>query len=236
MAQIQTEATRRHAIVTTHLAQSTVELDHVYARAGRTLVEAFDHAGLLDQRLLCGHCLYVSDADIARMARAGCHVVHIPKCNATSGRMAPTVKLRDAGLNIALATDTQHGDMIELTRWALATARLQQGRVTDQWQPRDVFAMATINGARALGLSDEIGSIELGKRADLVVLDFRRPHLLPAIDPLRTLVHTAQGRDVEHVFVDGEHVVRDGRPTKVDMDAVIADASGVIERLWQRAA
>ena len=90
--------------------------------------------------------------------------------------------------------------------------------------------------ARALGLSDEIGSIELGKRADLVVLDFRRPHLLPAIDPLRTLVHTAQGRDVEHVFVDGEHVVRDGRPTKVDMDAVIADASGVIERLWQRAA
>jgi 5-methylthioadenosine/S-adenosylhomocysteine deaminase len=223
-------------VVNTHLAQSKVELERVRARNGRSPVEAFAEAGLLNERLLCGHCIYVDATDIARMAGAGVHAVHIPKCNAASGRLAPTPDLLAAGLNMTLATDTQHGDMIEVMRWALATARIGRGGIDDAWQPEAVFAMATSNGARALGLQEDLGSLTVGKKADLVAIDFRRAHLAPAPDPLGNLVHTGMGRDVEHVFVDGRCVVRDGRATLVDQDAIIAAARNAADRLWRKAA
>jgi 5-methylthioadenosine/S-adenosylhomocysteine deaminase len=208
----------------------------VKTRTGKTPAAVFDDAGLLNERLLCGHCIYLDEADTARMARAGAHVVHIPKCNAASGRLAPTPKLAEAGLNITLATDTQHGDMVELMRWALATARVQVGAVNEAWQPEHVFAMATRNGAKALGLGDQLGTLEAGKKADFAVFDFRRPHLVPGVNPLGNLVHTAQGRDVAMVYVDGRCVAEYGRPTLVDADEVLRDAQKTLEKLWRKAA
>ena len=236
LKRVATEAKLRDAVVNTHLAQSKVELERVRARNGMSPVETFAEAGLLDHKLLCGHCIYVDAPDIARMAAAKVHVVHIPKCNAASGRLAPTPDMLAAGLNMVLSTDTQHGDMIELMRWALATARIRSGKIDDTWQPELVFEMATINGARALGLESELGSLAVGKKADFVVLDFRRAHLTPAPDPLGNLVHTGLGRDVEQVFVDGRCIVRDGRATLVDQDAIIADANRVAQALWSNAA
>ena len=110
-------------------------------------MELLDELGLLNDRLLAGHCIHVDEADIARLGRSGAHVVHIPVGNAMSGRIAPTRRLIDAGAPICLATDTMHGDMIEVMRWTLAIGRLQAGFVADDWQPRDVFAMGTGNGA-----------------------------------------------------------------------------------------
>lgn len=89
--------------------------------------------------------------------------------------------------------------------------------------------MATLGGARALGLEAEIGSLRVGKRADFVAFDFRRPHVVPRVNLLGNLVHNAQGRDVEHVWVDGDAVVESGRPVKTDLDTILADA------LWKRA-
>lgn len=218
--------------VNTHLSQSQLEVDRVQARCGRTATQVLADCGLLNERLLGGHGIHLTDGDIALLAQARATVVHIPKCNATSGRLAPTPRLKAAGVNLALATDTQHADMVELPRWALMTARVQQGGVNDDWQPRHVFEMATLGGARALGLAHEIGSIELGKRADLVVFDARRPHWVPMADPLGTLVHCGQGRDVRHVLVDGELLVEDGRPTRVDLDEVCAEAEIAARPLW----
>jgi len=164
--------------------------------------------------------------------RVRAHAIHIPKCNAASGHLAPTPKLAVAGVNLALTTDTQHGDMVELMRWALATARVPQGGVDAGWQPAHVFRMATLGGAQALGLQTEIGSPEVGKRADFVAFDFRRPHLVPRIDPLGLLVHNAQGRNVDLVAVDGEVLVRDGRPTRVDPDEICVQAEQAARALW----
>lgn len=219
--------------VNTHLGQSKVEVERVLARTGKTSAQVLNDAGLLNNRLMAGHCIYVTDDDIALLAEAGAHAVHIPKCNATSGRLAPTPKLKAAGVNIALATDTQHGDMVELMRWALMTARVQQGGVNDTWQPKHVFEMATLGGARAVGMADCLGSLEVGKLADLVMFDFRRPHLTPRVNPLGTLVHTGQGRDVELVMVNGVVLVEHGQPTQVDMAEICAQAEAVCGELWR---
>lgn len=226
-------ASRAHSLrVSTHLAQSEVEVRRVRERTGKTSTEVLDDTGLLNERLMGGHCIHLTEPDARRMAAAGAHAVHIPKCNASSGRLAPTPMIKRAGVNIALATDTQHGDMVELMRWALATARVQEGSVDDEWQPNDVFRMATLGGAKALGLDAEIGSLELGKAADLVVFDANRPHLRPHVNPLGNLVHTGQGRDVRMVLVEGEMLVEDGLPTRVDMEAICAEAESASRALW----
>lgn len=232
LREIAAAAHARDLVVSMHLGQSQVEVERVRERTGRTSTEVLEEAGLLNPRLLGGHCIYMTDSDIERMARAGAHAVHIPKCNATSGRLAPTPKLKRAGVNIALATDTQHGDMVELMRWALMTARVQEGGVAEDWQPHHVFHMATLGGARALGLDAQIGSLEIGKQADLVVFDGNRPHLRPHVNPLGNLVHTGLGRDVRMVLVDGETLVEDGRPTRVDMDEICAQAEQACHELW----
>ena len=232
LREIAAAAQAHDLVVSTHLGQSRTEVERVKERTGRSSTEVLEETGLLNHRLMGGHCIYVSQGDVERMAKAGAHAVHIPKCNATSGRLAPTPMLQRAGVNIALATDTQHGDMVELMRWALITARVQEGGVDAQWQPHHVFHMATMGGARALGLDDEIGSIEVGKAADLVVFDANRPHLRPHVNPLGNLVHTGQGRDVRLVMVAGDILVEDGRPTKVDMDAVCAEAETAARELW----
>ena len=220
--------------VNTHLAQSQIEVERVRARSGRSPAEVLDAAGLLNDRLIAAHCIFLSEQDIARVGKAAVTVAHVPKGNATGGMVAPTPKLRRAGARLALGTDNMHADMIEVMRWALAIARIQEGRATEDWQPEDALRMATLEGARAMGLEADLGSLVAGKKADLVVVDFRRPHLTPCTSALGNLVHTAQGRDVEMVIVDGRVVVEDGRPTLVDEDAIRREAAAAARALWQR--
>jgi 5-methylthioadenosine/S-adenosylhomocysteine deaminase len=235
LQQIADYSERHDVRVTTHLSQSQLENRRIAEREGCSPAELLDSVGLLNDRLLAAHGMFMTDEDIRRAGDAGMSLAHVPKGNATGGRIAPTRAMYRAGINIALASDNMHADMIEVMRWALCVGRIQEGRVDDDWQPQDMFRMATLNGAKAMGLEHELGSLQAGKKADLVCIDMRRPHLVPCINPLGNLVHTAQGRDVAMVIVDGEIVVEDGRATKVDQDKIIADAQAASEALWQRA-
>lgn len=235
LRQIADASSRLNLRVNTHLVQSRKEVVQVKRRSGKTPPQLLEEVGLLNDRLLAAHCIYMDDDDIARCGRAGIHVAHIPKGNATGGAIAPTSRLRRAGARITLGSDNMHADLVEVMRWALSIGRIQEGKVDEFWQPEDVLRMATIEGARAMGLAGEIGSLEPGKRADIVVFDFRRPHLVPCVDPLGNLVHVGQGRDVEHVWVDGVQVVEQGRPLLADMEQIMADAQRASLGLWQRA-
>jgi len=219
--------------VNTHLAQSRAEVRQVRARSGRSPVEVLDAAGLLNDRLIATHCLFLDDGEIERIGRAGVHIAHIPKGNATGGTVAPTAKLRAAGAKLVLGTDNMHADMVEVMRWALAMGRVQAGGVPEDWQPAHVLQWATMGGAAAMGLDDQIGSLEVGKKADLVVFDFRRPHLTPLLNPIGSLVHVAQGRDVEMVVVDGRVLVEDGQPTLADMAEICREGQAAADRLWR---
>jgi 5-methylthioadenosine/S-adenosylhomocysteine deaminase len=222
--------------VSTHLSQSKLENAQILKRDGCTPTQLLERVGLLNADLIAAHCIHMTDDDVKRFGAAGATVAHVPKGNATGGAVAHTPNLRAAGANIALGTDNLTQDMAEQARWALANARVHLGRVAEDWQPEDAFAMATVNGARALGVDGWLGRLAPGYAADIVAWDFRRAHLTPLLDPLGTLVHDANGRDVQHVWVAGIQVVRDGGPLFADVERVRAEAQKAAEDLWVRAA
>jgi 5-methylthioadenosine/S-adenosylhomocysteine deaminase len=220
--------------VMTHLAQSYIEVEQVRRRDAMTPAEVLDDVGLLDDQLLATHCTVMTDSDIARAGRAGITVAHAAKVNMTGGYLPLTSKLRRAGAAVALGTDNMFGDMVETMRWTLVAGRLQEAAVNDFWQSRDVFHMATLGAAKAMGREHDLGSLAAGKKADVVLFDFRRPHLTPSRNPLATLVHAAQGRDVALVIVDGRIVVEDGHATQVDEAKIRRDGATAAAALWDR--
>lgn len=234
LCNIATLAEQHGLRISTHLAQSQDEVDWVRARHGRSPVRLLRDLGLLGPTLLAGHCIHVDEEDIALIADTGTQVVHIPLGNAVSGRFAPTHALRCQGALLSLATDTMHGDMIEAMRWALAIGRIQQGRVSEDWQPADVLQMATRQGAAALGMADSLGGIAVGQLADLAIIDTRHAHLTPCIDALGTVVHNGTGQDVAHVIVGGRLVVENHRSLLVDEEAIIARADEAVRAVWAR--
>ena len=221
--------------VTTHLSQSRLENRRILERDSCTPTELLDDVGLLNSRLIAAHGIFMTDSDIKRAGSVGINLAHIPKGNATGGHMAPTRRMHRAGMALTLATDNMHGDLIEVMRWALCIGRVQEGCIDDEWQPADVLQMATMAGAQAMGLSAEIGTLEPGKKADLVVLNMDQPHWVPKISILGNLMHVGQGRDITHVMIDGRWVIEGGRATLVDEEKIKAEAQQAAESLWTRA-
>lgn len=221
--------------VSTHLSQSRLENRRILERDGCTPTELLDDVGLLNSRLIAAHGIYMNEFDIQRAGKVGMNLAHIPKGNATGGQVAPTRKMHRAGIALTLATDNMHADLIEVMRWALCIGRIQEDGIDDEWQPHDILEMATVGGARAMGLETEIGTLEPGKKADLVVLNTDQPHWIPRINLLGNLMHIGQGRDVTHVMVDGRWVVEAGRAILVDEERIKSDAQRAAESLWARA-
>lgn len=227
-------AGRDGRLVHTHLAQSRQEVKQVAAAHGRRSSELLDEAGLLNDRLTAAHCIHLEADEIARMAAAGAYAAHVPSGNATGGQVAPVVDMVRAGVPITLCTDSKSGDMFEAMRTAIKVARI---RADGEFvlNAETVLAWATTGGAAALGLGGRLGRIAPGQLADLVVLDPSAPNLRPVVDGVGILVHSGAGANVRTVVCDGAVVVADGRPTRFDLDAVIADAQAVADALWARA-
>lgn len=232
LREVATLAAERDLILHTHLHQSPMEVEAVLARDGRRPVELMEEVGLLGPRLVAGHCIHMSDADIARFGRSGSHVAHVPVGNAAHGSVAPILAHEAAGAGITLATDTKSGDMFEAMRMALAATRIRGGGFVRS--AADVLGWATRGGAKALGLDDEIGRIAVGRKADLLLLDARQPNLAPLVDGPCLLVHSANGAAVDTVVVDGRVLLEGGRPTLFDGDEVVATAETVARALWRR--
>jgi 5-methylthioadenosine/S-adenosylhomocysteine deaminase len=219
--------------VHTHLSQLPAEIEAVKARTGLTPPQLMDKLGLLNDKLIAAHCIHMDRHDIELCGKAGMTVAHAPIGNAKGGRIAPIMELQEAGARIALCTDTFSGDLIEAMRWAISMQRInRQGNVLD---PKTVLGWGTRAGAEALGMGDQVGSLEVGKKADIVLLDNRSPTLAPLIDGYGVLVHSASGHDVDTVIVDGKVVLAGGRLTLADGDAIVANAQTVANTLWQRA-
>lgn len=223
-------AAKRTGNVHSHLAQSQGEVAVVKARDGITPAQLYDSVGLLDRRLIAAHCIWLEADDIARVGGAGVSVAHSPIGNAKSGTIAPILALRDAGARITLCTDGFTGDLFEAMRWAIAMQRIRGADFS--LKARDALRWATGEGAAALGMVAEIGSLEVGKRADILLVDATSPRLAPVIDGYGILVHSASGNDVQSVIVDGRVVIENGVLTTADGPALVRSAQHEAERLW----
>ncbi len=216
-----------------HLAQSQQEVAQIRTSYNKTPVAYLDELEILGPRTIAGHCIYLTEMDKELLASSGTQICHLSGSNAKGGMMAPIRDLIERGANVGLGTDNMAGDMIEAMRLAVCTARMRAEH-PQAMRAIQALEMATLGGARALGMQDEIGSLEIGKRADLIVVDFRKAHLSPVIDPIANLIYNGLASDVEQVFVDGEQLVKDGRSTRVELEEVLLEVQGRTEALWDK--
>ena len=220
----------RDGILTTHVSETAAENAGIRERYDATPTELLARSGWIerDLPLVVGHGVHLSAGDRELLAAGGAAVGHCPGSNLklASGAL-PWESLHDSGVRVGLGTDgcssSNDLDMWQAMRQAALLARLTSDR-PDVASAHEVLRAATIEGARALGLGDAIGSVEVGKRADLVLVDLEAPHLTPVHDVAALLVFAAGRGDVTDVLVDGMPVVRDRRSTRLDTGDLLARA------------
>jgi 5-methylthioadenosine/S-adenosylhomocysteine deaminase len=219
-----------------HVAQGLFEKEIISKRSGGlSPVKFLEQMGVLGNDVIAAHCVFVDDEDIEILAKTGTHVTHQPEGNAKYGLTAPLLKMKKAGINVGLGTDNMAADMIEVMRFAVCMGRVKE-QSAGALRAMDALEMATIHGARALGMENEIGSIEAGKKADLILVDYRKPHMVPLVDPVANLVHTGLGSDVDTVIINGQTLVEQGRVLVVDEAEVVRQAQDLAVRRWKEVA
>ena len=228
-------ADRSGARVVIHLAQSTAEVEAVQARAGLTCAAYLANLGLLAPDVVVAHATYLTRDEAELVGQQGTAVAHCPSSNAKlEGRVAPIGRLRAAGAVVGLGTDAaccnNSTDMFQEMKLAGLLNKVAAGDPA-VFDTTDLLRIATIDGARALGLDGLIGSIEVGKRADIIALDMTGAHVQPWHRDAPNLVYAARGSDVLAVWVNGVQLVRDGRPTRLDPSAILAEASRCAAKL-----
>src|SRR5438034_6564566 len=221
---------------TIHLSQSRPEVDFMVRHHGVRPPAFLDKAGFLGPRLFAAHCRYVDAGDIALLGRSGTIISHQAAMAANRGVIPPIAALRAAGCPIANGTDNNTNDLFEVMRVALLTERISRNDANPglRPQPEDMLEDATQGGARAVQQAKLLGSLEVGKKADLIVLDTQRAHLVPAGRIVSAWIHNGQPSDIESSMVDGQFVMRNRKVLTMDEDSIIAEANKVGRRIWNK--
>jgi len=191
----------------------------------------------LGPRLFAGHCRYLDSNEIALLGRSGTIVSHQAPMAANRGVIPPITALREAGCTIANGTDNNTNDIFEVMRIAMVTERISRASEATPGlrpQPEDVLEDAARGGAKATRNAKVLGSLEVGKKADLIVLDTQRIHLVPAMRIVSAWIHNGQPSDIESVMVDGDFVMRDRKILTMDEAAIIKQADEVGRRVWAK--
>ena len=224
------------AVFQIHTSEDATEDATVRGLTGMGVIEALGSIGSLRPGTVLAHSIYLSQEDIATIAASGAGIAHNPQSNMKLGfsRAAPVVAALAAGIPVGLGTDgAASNNDLDLFDEMDAAAKLQKHALGDPTAlpAETVFRMATMGGARVLNLHDRIGSLEPGKRADIVLVDTRRPGLTPLYEVYSHLVYAARGSDVSTVIVNGRVVVRDREVLTVDEEEVMERARGFGERV-----
>ena len=214
------------ALFCTHASETRAERDIIQDRYGRSVIAHLDDLDLLDARTVLAHCVWLDDADIDILARSGASVSHNPLSNLKlASGIAPVPELLAADIPVTLGTDGAiSGNDLDMWLAMRLGATLHRGATLrpDAVTTSQVVKMVTRDAAASLGAGDRIGSLEIGKAADMILIDTERAHAAPMFDPLTHLVFSCAKSDVRHVFVAGQQVVSDGALTGVDLDEVLA--------------
>ncbi|MEW6457942.1 MAG: amidohydrolase [Bacillota bacterium] len=218
-----------------HLSETRTEIEQIKAEYGCSPIALMEEIGLFHRPVLAAHCVHLSEVEIEILARRGVGVAHNPQSNMKlASGIAPVVRMLAAGVRVGIGTDgaASNNDlnMVEEMRTAALLQKVAQGDPT-VLPAGLVLEMATAGGARVLGLEDRIGTLEVGKRADVVLWRVNQPHLCPAHNYQAHLVYSAGRADVDTVIVDGHVVMRGRRVLTVDEETVLRQAERTARRL-----
>jgi 5-methylthioadenosine/S-adenosylhomocysteine deaminase len=230
---------QQHGVTRTmHLSQSPGEEASVQARYGMSSTAYLAREGFLGPDLVAAHWTFCSPDDIALLAQHDVQMVHTPASISRRGfHKALIGRIRDAGIRIALGTDNMSEDMFQAMAFGSIVHRTGRGREVEGGvspSPQEMLDTVTRNGAQSVGALDEIGSLEVGKKADLTFIDLQTPAMRPLIRLTSNLVHYGHPGIVKSVMVDGRFVLRDGRILTVDEPALLREADEVTRRVWER--
>ena len=223
-------------LLQTHACFSYSTHDSSVARSGVPEIERLEKLGVIDERMLIVHSGWLEPEEVAILARRKPSLVCAPSSSLHNGYgnflVGKLPELMALGVNVTVGSDHASSGIVDMPQeMRLACCCYKETRLNPRVMPPETgLEMATINGARAALLSDRIGSIEVGKEADIVLFDTRRPEWQPLINPVANLVYSATGDSVRDVFVAGEQVVADGHLTKIDENKLYDDIPVAVSR------
>ncbi len=234
-------ATEHDTGMSFHMSPAKLDPDFFVSEFGHRPMVHLDELGVLDDDVVMTHCVQVDDKEISVMAKTGVHVSHCPttalKVSYGVTQVGKIPEMKMAGINVAIGTDgnnaSNYSDLMRATY--LVAGLFKDSRQDPQMFPAEIaYEMATLGGAKAMQLEEEIGSLEKGKKADLVLHDTDRPEWRPLLNVMNQLVWSADGRGVHTVLVDGVKVVEEGRVTAFDEEKFYADCQSAGEAVVQR--
>jgi len=224
--------------VTMHLSEVQEDVRYAKKEFGMMPAEFMNKVGLAGRNVVFAHGVWLTESEWAILARKGAHVAHCPSSNMKlSSGMASIPEMMNAGVNVSLGCDGgPSNNCYDMMREMKAASLLQKVRTMDPvtMSAGTVLEMATIKGARAVGLERQIGSIEVGKKADLIVVDMRKPHLTPTFNPISNIVYAAEGSDVDTTIIDGKIVMENRVVKTLEEEKVLRIASERAVRLLER--
>ena len=204
-----------------HVSEMTFEMEHYQNEYNQTPVQYLNDLGILNERTLAAHCIFATEADIALMKEKNVAVAHCIGANTKSAKgIAPVQAMLDAGLRVGLGTDgPSSGNTLDLFSQMKMVAYFHKTALKNRaaFPTRDIVRLATIGGAEALGMADQIGSLEPGKQADITLIETDSVNMFPIFDPYAVLVYSAQAHNVRDVFIAGEPVVTDKKIVRADL-------------------
>ena len=238
LVRLKEKAVERGSRYVIHLAETRGEVEGAMAQFGKSPVRHLEGLGLLDDSVLAAHCVALDAGEIALLAERGVKVAHCPESNMKlASGVAPITALRSALVDVGLGTDgAASNNDVDMFSEMDSAAKLQKVQSLDPTAlpASETLAMATMGGARALGADSSIGSLEQGKRADMIVLDLDQPHLTPMYNIASHLVYAARGHDVVHSVINGRPVMENRRLLTMDEEAVLARCRELAGRLTGR--
>ncbi len=208
-----------------HLSENDDEVAQVTERYGRSPVEHLEALGLLDDRVVADHCVVLTEDEIALLAKRCVNVAHCPESNMKlASGVAPVPQFLRAGIHVGLGTDgSASNNDVDLFGEMDTAAKLQKVSRLDPtvMTAEETLYMATMGGAKVLGAAEDIGSIEPGKKADIIMLDMNQPHLTPLYHVPSHLVYAVKGSDVVHSVINGKLVMRDKKLLALDEEEIM---------------
>jgi len=211
-----------------HVSETKKEVEDAVKAYGKTPVEYLDELGMLSDKLMAAHSVWLSDNDLKIYKNRGVKVAHCPISNMKlASGAAPLKRMLEMGINVGLGTDgAASNNTLDLFSDMRACALLHKVVHLDPVvvSAREVVQMVTVNGAKVLGMEKEIGSLEIGKKADIITINLNKPHLAPIYDPYSHLVYCVNGDDVENVIVNGKVIMKNREVKTLDEKKILKQA------------